>query len=140
MTEKFIASGVYNEEGRTRSKNNSDSATQYEAQNTAAAAKRTSMTNCGNKGLMRQDAHRNKIMIIAGQHGRDTATFMKLHDTHDYTIQAILKPNSSVGVLIETALDSTETSTKQDIVLLWTDEMSSNIGSKFIPNRRMQTI
>ncbi|KAG5893221.1 hypothetical protein JTB14_025625 [Gonioctena quinquepunctata] len=58
-------------------------------------------------------------MIIAGQHGRDTARFMKLHDTHDHTIQAILKPNSSVDVLIETALNNTNTFTKKDIVLLW---------------------
>ncbi|KAG5871556.1 hypothetical protein JTB14_030026 [Gonioctena quinquepunctata] len=81
MTGEFIANGVDNKEGRSRSKNNSDSATQFEEQNTAAVAKKTSMTNCGNKGLMRHVAHRNKIMIIAGQHGRDTARFMKLHDT-----------------------------------------------------------
>ncbi|KAG5865380.1 hypothetical protein JTB14_007535 [Gonioctena quinquepunctata] len=83
MTKEFIASGVDNKEGRSRSKNNSDSATQYEEQNTAAAAKKTSMTNCGNEGLMRHEAHRIEIMIIVGQHGRDTARSMKLNDTHD---------------------------------------------------------
>ncbi|XP_074036810.1 uncharacterized protein [Leptinotarsa decemlineata] len=81
---------------------------------------------------MHNQVEPNKIIIIAGHNGKDIAKFMTTHNRPNYSIQAILKPNSTTDTLIETVIKHSENLSNKDVVVLWTDRTSTDILKKFV--------
>nr|XP_023020235.1 uncharacterized protein LOC111508846 [Leptinotarsa decemlineata] len=73
---------------------------------------------------------KNKILIIAGYHGRDMARLLVAQNRQNYSIQSILKPKCTPDKLIEKAIDNT----KNDFVIIWPEKLSKSITKKFILN------
>ncbi|KAG5868517.1 hypothetical protein JTB14_035024 [Gonioctena quinquepunctata] len=76
----------------------------------------------------------NKNELKPSHHGRDMAKFLLLQNEYEYMTQTILKPNYHPNILIDTAIKNSETFTKKDIVIIWTERMTSPIESRLIPN------
>ncbi|KAG5883322.1 hypothetical protein JTB14_032523 [Gonioctena quinquepunctata] len=133
MNEKSLASGVAGKKAAAVNKNELKPSKQYYLQTAEVDQERTIFTNT-NRGTLSNYTQRNKILIVAGHHGRDMAKFLLLQNEYEYMTQTILKLNCHPNILIDTAIRNSGTFTKKDIVIIWTERMTSQIRSRLIPN------
>lgn len=65
---------------------------------------------------------RNKILLVAGKHGRGLLKYLIPGADENYTVQSILKPNATNAELLETAVNNSVGFNMQDVVILWYDK------------------
>lgn len=75
---------------------------------------------------------RPKLLLVAGGFGRDLVHFLGEQCRHTYQLQAVLKPNSSNSELVDTALKNSKHFTKEDVVMIWPFNLSTDLIDKFL--------
>lgn len=76
--------------------------------------------------------NRPRLLLVAGGFGRGLVHFLDEQCNHTYRMQAVLKPNSSNTELIDTALEGSKYFSKDDIVIIWPFNLSSDFFGKFL--------
>lgn len=76
--------------------------------------------NCNN-------GRESRILLVAGNHGKQLAQLIHRHISGKGFIHSILKPNATEGELVKTILQNSANFTKNDAVIFWPNKISSNL-------------
>lgn len=66
---------------------------------------------------------KNKLLIVAGKHGKHLSSILHRQFDGKYLVQSILKPDATDKELLETAVLNSNRYSEDDVVILWPFKM-----------------
>lgn len=82
--------------------------------------------------LTRPKENRPRLLLVSGAFGRGLVDLLGKQSGGSYSMQAILKPNSTNSELISTAVENSKNFTKRDIVIVWPFTLTSKLIDDFV--------
>lgn len=93
---------------------------------------KTNLRSTENEFVTDNQPHRNRILFVAGNHGKRMVKLLISEANDNYIVQSIVKPNANNDELLRTAVSNSLQFTPRDIVILWCDNVNNHLHNHIL--------